>query len=110
MRLDAPTDFGKITTLEQIIRWTSKFAGQLGDLANGNIEFDTNIRSQTIDFRFDAAQTERAIGHNLKRIPQGYITVKIDSSAILWTTGTTWTINTIYLQASTTVTARLIIF
>jgi len=93
---NAQTDFERNLEQELLRTW-----GKLAQIVNGGLKFSDNFDAE-IKTVADSGNinTEFIVAHTLKRIPSGYIVVKINKAAVVYESGTAWTNTNIYLKAS----------
>ena len=110
-KLDCPspdkTNKFQVDLVDRLLRYTQK----LGDIINKGIRAADNWEAQIITVTLTLADTEQAIPHTLKRIPEGYVLVSNDKAAIIYDGTTAWTTTNIYIRsnvAATTVKVILI--
>lgn len=73
-KITATSNFSNSETLNEIVRWASQFSKNVFNVVNGNLEFDINMRSSTIQVAFGPdANTNTTVTHRLNRQPIGYI-------------------------------------
>lgn len=108
-KLQLNNDLSNVRTLEDLIRFASIAIKDIYDLVNGNIEFDSNIRSKKITVDFIAANAEQAVRHNLARVPQGYIQTKANAATSIYNT-TDSDSNFLYLKSSAVAIVDLEVF
>jgi len=88
----------------------ARYTVKLADLLNGGIRITDNFDAQIKTVTTAGANTEVAVAHTLKRIPNGFIILNTDKAANICDSGTAWTATNIYIKASAaTVTAKLLI-
>lgn len=93
---NAQTDFERNLEQELLRVWT-----KLAQIINGGLKFSDNFDAGILSVADSGnINTEFAVAHVLKRVPVGYIVVKIDKAAIVYESGTAWTSTNIYLKAS----------
>lgn len=80
------------------------YSYSLASLLNKGLEFGDNFNAQIKTVTSDGvANTEFSVTHTLKRIPSAVIVLYQDKAGSLYqgpTTGTAWTVTTIYLKSS----------
>jgi len=74
-RMTIQTDLGRIKDLDTLIKYTAQCIQQLNNIVNGNIEFDSNIMSQTISIKFTTANQDTMFIHSLNRKNLKYMVV-----------------------------------
>ncbi len=93
-------DVSRITDFTSFVRDCSQIIKDLINTVNGRLEFDRNMFTQTVDVTFGAANTEKAIPHNLKVIASDYIVCKKDVACDVYDGVSTNNTTTIYLKCS----------
>jgi hypothetical protein len=83
-RMTIQTDLGRIEDLPTLIKYTALCIQQLNNIVNGNIEFDTNIASQTVSYTFTSTSTFVLIKHGLNRKNLKFMLVDSDQAGVLW--------------------------
>lgn len=70
---------------------------------NTTINKGENILGQFVTYTTNgSANTEDTVPHNLGSVPVGYIVVKQNKSGSVFDSGSTWTVNNLYLKCSGT--------
>ena len=109
-RIQTNSDFGNIDNLEGFIRWVSTFCKEAVSIINGNLEWDKNFKSTSVQVVFSQANAEFTVKHNLGRVPKGFLVGNMDSAAVVYKTSRAWDKNAIFLQANSPCTALIIVF
>lgn len=109
-KIPASNNLSNIKSVEDVVRYFSIFVGDVFDIVNGKIEFDSNIQSKTIDFNFTSANTNFAMIHGLGKIPKGYLLIKSNVATSIYDGSIDATEKLIYLKSSQIATTRLLIF
>lgn len=93
---------------QELLSYTFELAG----LLNNGLTFADNFKANTLDVADTGViNTEFAVAHTLKRVPVGYIVVGINKAAVVYNSGTAWTVSNIYLKANVAnCTVKLIVF
>lgn len=91
-------------------RFTAIILQQIVDALNNGLDFGTNFNARTLSITFSAAGTDTALAHGLGRPPVGYIVVGRDGAFTVYNGATASTPNLIYLRASSTGTASVLVF
>jgi hypothetical protein len=102
---------GIITLLQQWFQVLTTKVG-FGSFIGGTFQPD-NIDGQIIQFTFTGSNTQKAIPHNLGRVPTGYIVIGTTVACNVYqlsNTGTAWTSTTIYLSCTAINTVMLFVF
>lgn len=109
-QLTENTDFSNVTTLDDLIRYTSSFAEDIRNVVNGNIEFSPkNMYLELATVKFVTANMSFNVPHTLGKAGSGYIVYGANVATSVY--------NTIpadnkffYLLASSISTVNLILF
>ncbi len=109
MKLKTVQTLSNIDTLEELVQFTSIGFDDIAGLLNGKLDFD-NLSTTTIEATFSAANAEITFDHKLGRAPLGYIVKGLSAALIVYDGMNSATADKIYLKASATGTARLILF
>ncbi len=126
-----PRPHGDETTVQEMVALFDTLASLLDDLLNGKLDagnlstaaislqtraksgtnYAGNIDAEYLAFTTPATpDTEFAISHHLKRVPEGYDVVRQNKAAALYDGTSAWTDTAVYLRcsvASTTFKIRL---
>lgn len=74
---------------------------ELATLLNKGLSFIDNFNAVTVTVAdTGVANTEFSFAHGLKRIPTGYLVIRRNKAGVVYDSGTTWTVSTIYLKCS----------
>lgn len=108
-QIQVPSNLSNLQTIEDLQRFLSAFASQLTSYFNGNIEFVKNIKASGIHtVNFLTTTDPVTVEHGLGSVPKGFLTVGLNTPAIVYGTGT-WTTTQIYLQSSAVAQALIYI-
>ncbi len=102
-----PFQIQSVTSWEDLRRFTDQGFQNLYRFMNGNVGLQDNINGQVVDIILST--TTATINHNLGKIPYGFLVLNQDANANIWSASFAWTDSSIYLVASATVTARIMI-
>lgn len=102
-------DLNKVKDPNEFMRHASQVHQQTTDAVNGGLEFDQNIRSQTVVVTFNAANTDVAVNHNLNKTDVNYLKGKQSAALSVFDGVTKATNKTIYLRADQPGTVTLIL-
>lgn len=93
---DARTKFEKSLSQELL-----SYGYKLAELLNGGMKYTDNFDAQikTVPDT-GSADTQFAVAHTLKRVPEGFHVLNISAGAIVYDAGTTWTTTNIYLKCT----------
>lgn len=108
-KINSSTDIDRVTP-EDLPRYTSIVLGDIVGTINGNLDFATNFNAKTSSVIFSAANTDTAIIHGLGRVPTGYIVYGATAAMSVYDGATPSTSQLLYLRASATGTARILIY
>jgi len=85
---------------------------QTSKVLAGNVSFGSTLNNATQDQNIQgykasgttpgSANVEFSINHSLGRIPIGFIVINLNAAAIIYSSTTAWTANTIYLKCNGT--------
>lgn len=103
------SDLGNIKTLEDIVRFVAIFAKDIVDNINGRLEFDTNLKSDTVEVTFSTANAEKEISHGLGKVPTGYLVKRASAACSIYDGDTKNSATKIYLKSSAAATVRIIV-
>jgi hypothetical protein len=82
----------------------------LRNTINGNLDFDTNFRSQFVSVEFAATNTDTEINHSLGKRPRGYIIINSNEPMNVYDGNEAFQINKLVLRSDATGGANLLIF
>lgn len=109
-KITQSTDFDRLQTLEDLKRYLNKFGEDVVAQVNGGLTFAENLDATTVSVTFSSANTDTALAHGLNRIPTGYILVGSTAAMGLYDGVNASTASLLYLRASATGTARVLIY
>lgn len=99
-----------ISTLEDLIRFTSTDLNLFLSAINGGIDLLENCSTQLLSVSFIKANTTYPFSHSLGRIPSGYLVAKINSNSVIFDGNQQNTMNKVYLQASAVSSGKVLLF
>lgn len=102
-------DLSNIKTLEDLVRYSSQGFNQLHDILEGNVEFDSNIKSQTVQIRFAQANVGQFVTHRLNRKGLRYIVVDKLAACDIYHDATRDNVSQIFLISTVATTVTLIL-
>jgi sarcosine oxidase delta subunit len=102
-------DLSNIKDLQNLIRYTSQAINQIHDIIGGSIEFDQNILSQTVSVKFNTANTEQFVFHNLNKKGLRYIVIDKSVSCDIYHNSARDTLSQICLASTVATTVTLIL-
>jgi hypothetical protein len=110
-RITSITDLTNIFDPKQFMRFCAQAIKSIGNAINGNLEFDSNLKTQTVQFYFAVAYTDYKIVHNLNKTTVNYIVVNLSAGTQIFNGVTANTSNAIYLRSNVSqINATLILF
>lgn len=103
--------FSNLDDFPDFARFVSAFLSDLIAQFNGTIDFVQNIRASGIhEVTFINSSQVESVSHKLGQIPSGYLIIsQTDSQTLYKPSGTQyeWTSNTIYLQSTGSMVAKI---
>lgn len=109
MKLTA-TDFSNVKDPDELTRFIAIFKDETNRILNSGIIFVDNFNSKILSVTFAAANTDTQVTHNLGRAPGGYLVFKLDAPLIVYDGVQPTTDSSIFLRASATGTATIMLF
>jgi hypothetical protein len=109
-KLNAFPDIGKIDDLKGFIRFASQLIENITDVVNGELEFDSNIKTQTIQVTFSTANADVMVAHKLNKKPVNFEIISKSVACDVYRSSTSADTNSVtYLRcnAATVLTLRL---
>lgn len=100
-KVTVPNSLGKIKDAETFQRMASQFVDDLHPVINGKIEFDKNIRSQSVNVTFPVADQDVTVNHTLNKTDVGYIKVSQSAACSIYDGSKPTTLTTITLRSDT---------
>ena len=77
------------------------FSTELAQILNKGLLFTDNFNAEIKTIADSGnADSENTVAHTLKRVPTGYIVLKINKAGIVYDSGTAWTDTNLYLKCS----------
>ena len=105
------TNLGNVTEVTQLAKFTTIALEDMVGIINGQIEFESNIRSNIVTATFTTSASDVRIPHALEKVPSGYIIVGTTDPASFYNGSGQWTSSEIYLRSSAVVSqARIMVF
>lgn len=109
-KITTPSDFSQIQDAPTFMRMCSQFINDLVSLINGKIEFDSNLKTQSMSVTFSAANTDLAVSHSLGKSSVKYIVTSKSKSCDVFNGLAANTTNKLYLQCTQAATVTLELF
>lgn len=95
---------------KQLARFISIFRDAVIQEVNGNLEFDSNMKTSIVTANFAAANSELIVTHTLGRAPQGYILTRSNAAASVYDGVTANTNTFLYVRSSAIANTTLLVF
>ena len=108
-RVTSQPNISNLKSAEEIGRYTSIALNDFNTQINGNLQFDQNIKSSSVDVEFGQANTDVRIAHGLGRQPSGYLVAKLTAAAIIYDGTQAADDSFIFLRSSAACTAKIIV-
>jgi hypothetical protein len=93
---------------ESKFKFIEIFMASVKNVVNGNIDFSKNVLFPGVDVIFSTANAQKAVKHNLGRIPRGYLVIGQTANFNVYNGTAPWTKDLIYLRASAVGTAKIV--
>lgn len=97
-----------LKNVEDLARWMDSFNTNMFQALNGKIGFTDNIDCQVLT-GVNLTPNQTTISHSLNKVPIGFLVINANAAANVYSGTFAWTKSNIYLAASATVTASLVI-
>ncbi len=111
MKLTLPRNVSNLNDAEQLGRYVQVAFDDIGNVINGNIEFNQNIGAKQIDCKFLTANSDTVFNHGLGRAPQGFFVVGLDVASIIYNGAANNTTELIYLRSTVApVNAKVMVY
>lgn len=109
--LSNPKQLQNINDVQEFMRYCAQAVEDLQTLVNGQIEFNSNIKSQSVVVLFNDANTDVLIRHNLNKTGVNFLVVNKNASSDFYHGSNQDTQSTINLRSTVAgVTATIILF
>lgn len=95
---------------EEAPLYTAKALDNVASILNNGIWPPDNFDAKTITLTFSSANTDTASMHGLGRVPTGYIVVGVNAAIVVYDGASANSAQLIYLRASGTGTARVMVY
>jgi hypothetical protein len=77
------------------------FSSELAQILNKGLLFADNFNAETKTITDSGvADSQNTVAHTLKRVPAGFVVLKINKGGVVYDSGTAWTDTAIYLKCS----------
>lgn len=91
-------------------RFLTLFGEQVARALNNGLDFETNFNSKSVSITFSSANTDASVAHGLGRVPVGYIIIGLSAALTVYDGVGANTTTNLFLRASATGTARLLVY
>jgi hypothetical protein len=108
-KVQSYSNLGTLKTIADYVRYASPIILALVNQVNGGLQFDDNLKTQTVNVTFGASNANTKVTHNLGKATTTYIVAQLSAQASIYL-GSGSAMNVIYLKASSPCQATLIIF
>lgn len=95
---------------EELPRFLTLFGEQVARALNSGLDFETNFNSKFVSITFSATNTDTSVAHGLGRVPAGYIIIGLSAALTVYDGVGANTATNLFLRASATGTARLLVY
>jgi len=86
---------------KSLVQELLSYSYELATLLNGGLKFSDNFNAQIIPIADSGnADSENTVAHTLKRVPTGFLIIKINKAGIVYDSGTSWTTTNIYVKCN----------
>lgn len=107
--ITASSDIDRVKP-EDLPRWTALCLENIISTINGKLDFQSNFNQKTVSVNFSAADTDTAVSHGLGRVITGYILVGSSAALSIYDGTSGSTDQVLYLRASATGSARILVY
>lgn len=108
MKVNAPLTTSNITTLDDLVRYSSQAITALVDAVNGKISATDNLQASLQTVAFPSATT-LTVNHGLGVMPIGYVIISKSTTAQVWDGSGGLTPSTVSLQSDGAVTVKILV-
>jgi len=109
-KLKTQFNLSSLKTTDELVRFLSQMTDEIYQVVNGQLQFDQNLKTSTVDVSFTAANTQVPINHGLGRVPTGYIQAKSNVAARVYDGGSANTDSVLYLKSDAIANVKVIVF
>jgi len=86
---------------KNLVQELFSFSGELAQILNKGLKFEDNFNAEVKTIADSGlADTQNTVAHTLKRVPSGFIVIKINKGGVVYDSGTSWTDTALYLKCS----------
>lgn len=103
-------DISNITTLDDLVRYSSIITNSIVSAVNGGLDFTDNCNVSNVSVTFPAANVQVKVTHTLNRIPQGYLVAGRATNLQVFDGTSAMNSSEIFVQSSAAGTAKLLIY
>ena len=109
-KLKVPYDLSNISDPQAFLSPASQIISEMGDDINGKLEFDKNIKTQTVVVNFSAANTDTTVPHQLSKTGVCYFPVSKSLSCDVYHGTTPDNNSNLFLRCTVKATVTLVLF
>lgn len=109
-QINGHTDLSNIKDTTDFIRFASALISNICDVVNGNVQFDSNFKSQTVSVTFPAGATDVSVQHNLNKTGVNYLAARKSAPCDVYTGSGAATNNTVVLRGTAASTVILVLY
>lgn len=110
MRIKPPLTTSNIKTIEDLVKYSSITFSSIIDAINGNLALSDNIRLEIQNVTFTQANVDTVVRHGLGYSPNGYIVVGNSSNVTIYDGLRPSTNDALYLRATGSTNAKILLF
>lgn len=99
-----------VTDLPSLVRYANIDFNLILAVINGNVDLVANCSTDVVAVNFLKASTTYQFNHNLDRVPQGYISIGMNVSSVVFNGNQANTTGQIFLQASAISSGKVLVF
>ena len=109
-RLTQDSNIDRLNEPKEMARYIAIIFDQLQRLLNNGLGFADNFDAKIVSMTFSSANADTTIGHNLSRVPSGYVVLSSTAALSVYNGSRASTAQNLTLRANATGTVSLLIF
>ncbi len=110
MKISGYQKLANLTTLEDLIKFTSIDMDLLATILSGNLDLVANCNTALVSVSFAKANTTYPFTHGLARVPQGYFSAGMSANMVIFNGTTVNNLTQIFLQSSAVGSGKVLVF